>query len=467
MASLVADAFDLVVIKHGGNLAIEEPADGVRITPSLVLTQPIDLRSTSASEVADRLVRLLPSDLHQHAVIPTETIRVSKGYGLISSLEDTQTRIFFEQDDDRLVKKAREELLPLIQKELGATHVCTLRPNFTGHQKKLSFIKMTLLIREFGVEGAQQKAIDQGILHDVLPGADSVAAWIQPFLMDGTIHTVVPIWIRGAYWLFFRRTGWMFPRAPMFGLVDRLTTAPPQGTTDGPIIDVARPNIRTEADVYGYLCFAVQMANTISGFVLNPFNFLDGERIDLQRQIQFCSAMSLLFSDFRSGRTAMSDYARFAHALSLLDKLTNLIEEQTQHSVKEPAAFQALLSLSMSGFVRRLARTQIGPKFPMCESMCLRSGRSIVTMHRSISKQMTGKPNEAERLAWLRSYRNLRHGTFLRSEQFRKLFIESHGKAPSMIGQVSRTLMMALCYAPETFLKHVATIAQANVKNTT
>ena len=58
---------------------------------------------------------------------------------------------------------------------------------------------------------------------------------------------------------------------------------------------------------------------------------------------------------------------------------------------------------------------------------------------------------ETERLR-LRSLRNLRHGTFLRRNQFEELFFDSEGAIPDTISTLPLLLVLGLLSAPKEFL---------------
>jgi hypothetical protein len=74
--------------------------------------------------------------------------------------------------------------------------------------------------------------------------------------------------------------------------------------------------------------------------------------------------------------------------------------------------------------------------------------RHLLTVQKSIKAQVHSTTTETGRLAWLRSFRNLRHGTFLNGSQFKDLFVGSRGLAPSDLLRVVMAMTVALALDP-------------------
>jgi hypothetical protein len=93
---------------------------------------------------------------------------------------------------------------------------------------------------------------------------------------------------------------------------------------------------------------------------------------------------------------------------------------------------------------------------PIASTMSDILGNTLKNVYAALHKHYSGgNANETEEdqiLDGLYQQRNLRHGTFLRGDQFRTIFGKSKGTIPDEIVLVAVMLTLALALAPKEFL---------------
>lgn len=185
-------------------------------------------------------------------------------------------------------------------------------------------------------------------------------------------------------------------------------------------------------------------------------NFAIHGKLDARKQTLFLSALELLMGDVKGMAGSYSNFAKANFCFSALDKLANMAGGLADRPDAETALFRALLSIKTTKRLRAAASSASLEDF---QKRTLRLQlRSVIKLQCEVRDQLKQDSSERERLWWLRSLRNLRHGAFLKGDQFAKLFLDSPGQVPSEIAQATMALVLTMMMLPGEFF---ATAKQA------
>lgn len=262
----------------------------------------------------------------------------------------------------------------------------------------------------------------------------------------------------GGYILFFREGPWTFPYAAAAGIFGRFNAGPSVDTSDGGMRSGIWLKAGSSERVYQYLRTVTGLVDALAFFAVNPANFLNGDRLDSATQIQFIAALGLFFWDIQSANELPSVHAKASFALSALDKLANIVEAMTSKAISEPLAFKAFFSMTTALGLRAIARQKVADD-GVASQLLRTQARHILRVHKAVRDQAKTQTTEGRRLAWLRSYRNLRHGTFLGRDQFADLFIAAKGLVPSDLARVVMAMVLGLAIDPDGFFRTFASQA--------
>ncbi|MBU8874290.1 hypothetical protein KQ910_10980 [Reyranella sp. MMS21-HV4-11] len=436
-----------------GRWVLKETSSGLQPTPLLILGNATPLIEEHFGTIARRITSFLSSEFNQNRP-PTPELHGSEGYGLLTDLEHMHLHSFFADPEKELNSILEKDLLPFMKSELGVTHLCVIRPNHTTQQSRLSFVKFFWACQAFGLDAVKEKILEDRTLDSILPSPQDMMEWIEVFFTFAPTQIALPIRLVGGYVVFFSSNPWIFPRASVAGMLGHFTSSMRLMTSDeNTMIQGVRFSAGDPSRIYDYVRMSVEHINTLSWFSTNPFNFLSGERLEGREQIQFVTALHLLINDIRSANSTLNTYARMSFCLSAIDKLSNLIASRLRGKVSESDIFKACFSVRTIKRLRTLARSSHSSSNPLATEALARQLRLLLKVQKSIRDQVRGKSKEDERLDWLWSYRNLRHGTFLRQNQFERLFVDATGTMPSQLARGLMALLLSFATSPDAFFR--------------
>jgi hypothetical protein len=198
----------------------------------------------------------------------------------------------------------------------------------------------------------------------------------------------------------------------------------------------------------------VAVVNNVVRFVNDPRTFADIHgHVNFAVQVQAMCSLSLLFSDLQHMNASSRAYNRTKVSFSIIDKLANLRKELGGDTNTESAVAMRLASLSQSKWVRKILGQTITPSWPKIGDQLRIASRCFLHTHRHLHKEMGITASaESERLHRLQAYRNLSHGTFLRRQQFEKVFLTGTSAVPASLPTMSVILMIAFLCDPRGFL---------------
>ncbi|MBY0318306.1 MAG: hypothetical protein K2X72_06240 [Reyranella sp.] len=441
-------AFGRRPIRKAAQWVLEEPSAGFSVAPLLQVSGPMPIETERYNEVAVRVASFVSRELRATAEDRPKSIQIAGGFGLITELEEMQLRAFLAHDDEELVRILVRDVFPFVVDKFQVTHVCVVRPNLKPQQERLSLAKLLWARDTFGESDFGKRVLEDRVLDAVFPLPNEMANWLHVFLASAPVQVTITFQLLGAYVLFIHKGVYRFPHAPLAGILGRFATSPVFETTSGGMKTGLWLRVGTIGNIHDYLKCATSLVSSAALFASNPINFQQAGKWDSQKQVQYLAALNLFFWDVLSANQAHSLYERVSFCLSALDKLANIVRALAQKSVSETAVFKSCFSTRTALGLRDMARRATSKGDDVVGTMLRVQARHILTVQKSIRDQAHSATTEPDRLAWLRSYRNLRHGTFLDKNQFESLFVSARGLAPSDLTRVVMAMTIALALDP-------------------
>lgn len=439
-------------IFDGARWLLHEPPNGFQPDPFLHISGAMALAAIDHREIGRRIATFLSPDLQFTPETRPQRVSISEGYGLISEIEELQYDAYLAKDAQALSIIIADKIIPYVASELGATHCCVIRPNVKAQQKRISLAKAYWAASAFPRGDMLKRVVDDKVLDAVMPLAHEMANWLYVFLTSSSRQVALSFQLMGGNVLFYRHGSWSFPYAAVAGIQGRFNANPSMDTSDeGARSGLWLPDGSPDG-VYGYLRAVMQLVDALAFYAVNPANFVDGQKLDSAKQIQFISALGLFFSDVLSVHDTASMYSKVSFSLSALDKLANIATAMTGGKIGETAAFKACFSSTTAFGLRWIAR-QHASREPIGATILRVHARHILRVQKAVRDQVPTPFTELERLGWLRSYRNLKHGTFLGGDQFTKLFVDAKGLAPSELIHVVMAMIFGLAVDPSAFFR--------------
>ena len=450
LLDLIGDVYRRRPIYTDGRWLLHEPAGGFPYTPFLQISRPIALSTTSPSECGRRLASFLSPEMKLTDEARPRPISISADFGLISEIERLQYQAYFAHDTEALASLLACEIVPFVRERLGATHVCVVRPNFKAHQARISIAKALWAVRKYPREEVAKRISDDRVLDSALPLAHELSNWLHVFLSSPPLQVSLTFQLLGGYILFYREGPWRFSYAASAGIYGRFSSDPSLVASDGGMRSAIWLKVGSAEATYEYLHSVTRLVDRLSFYALNSANFLDGQLLDGEKQIRFITALRLFFWDLLSLSQSVSAYGKVSFALSALDKLANIIEGVAGGQINERRAFKACFSSATARGLRWMAKKHASES-PVASTLLQVHARHLLKVQQDVRNQMAAGDGEADRLEWLRSYRNLRHGPFLKGNQFAELFVVGNAWAPSDLLRAVTAMVIGLSMDPDVF----------------
>ena len=202
------------------------------------------------------------------------------------------------------------------------------------------------------------------------------------------------------------------------------------------------------------LRFVTEGVNNLLSFLNDPRNFLHSDgTANFLKQIQAHSVVQLIFADVNALNYSTSAHNRISYAMSALDKFANLRANLGMSGESE--AMQGFAALSQRDHLKKLIASATA-KFGYIDvgkSFGSMIDNSYGEIHGQLARQCGAESSsEMERLNRIWMQRNVRHGTFLKREQFERLFFEADGTIAGSIGTLPFLLLVGFISDPKGFL---------------
>lgn len=417
----------------------------LRIHPRITLT-PGSERSHAANLAAP-----VPATLDQYRPPTPNEVHLQGGFGHISTMEEILTLVTLEQPCN-LETCLAERLLPAMTQVYGARYVTGISIDAEYQQACMSFIKIALLSERYGIDKAKALVQERNALAGALPHGMSLLAYVDVLTRFSPVLFSLPVSRSGCTWHFQNDSVYWFSKAPGHGVVQQFMTdfSPLAESTHY----LGLPGLKKPNDtwVLHLLQFVTDGVNNLLCFLNDPRNFINPDgTANFLKQIQAHSAVQLIFADVNALNYSTFAHNRISYAMSALDKLANL--RASLGGGEE--TMQKFAALSQSYHLKHLILAfTAGREYSDV-------GRSIVDIvdicydeiHGHLATQsIDNSSGETERLRRIWMQRNVRHGTFLKKEQFEKLFFEADGTIVATIGTLPFLLLVGLISNPKGFL---------------
>ena len=445
--------FGIDLYTEGNNLVIKSKDAGkafaerrtLRIHPRLTLVFGSE-RSHAATLAAQ-----VPAALDQYRPAATDNIRIQGGFGHLSTMEEILTRVTLEQPCN-LESCLADRLLPAMAKVYGARYVTGVSIDAEYQQACMSFIKIVMLSERYGVDEAKHLVKERNALAGALPHGMSVLSYVDVLTRFSPILFTLPVSRSGCTWHFQNEGVYWFSKAPGHGVVQQFMTDFSPLAESPHYIGLAGLKKPSEVWVSHLLQFVTDGINNFLCFLNDPRNFINPDgAVNFLKQIQAHSAAQLIFADVNALNYSTFAHNRISYAMSALDKLANL-RASLGGSEEAMQKFAALsqgdhLKNIIQGFTSEREYADVGKSLVDVVDRCYGE------IHEHLAAQSIDESDsETERLQRIWMQRNVRHGAFLKKEQFEKLFFEADGTIVATIGTLPFLLLIGLICDPKAFL---------------
>jgi len=360
------------------------------------------------------------------------------------------------------------QIIPLLR-EVGATHVTTLTTDMVRAQGLLSLTRIFCLAEKFGFAKAQT-IIDAGHkdreaepLGGILPATTDLLTFVDALMRFPPALLSLSVRRLDCSWHFQNKGMWILPRPLCNGFLGEFTAGLAPLAPSDLVFGLLGLTNMGEANVWRYLNLVTRGVDRLFGWLGDPRNFQNpDDSVDLLRQLQAFSAVHLLFSDLAAMQFPTSAHNRISFAMSALDKLANLRIELGGALGPDKVAFGRLCSADQGRQLREIINAVC--KSQNYDDLASQLSHSVTRIYSELHEQIRKEgavyeASEQARVDRLWSQRNVRHGSFLRGQQFETLFLEKAGKAPRTLPSIPFVLTLGLLCNPSQFLRYDPTIA--------
>jgi len=290
-------------------------------------------------------------------------------------------------------------------------------------------------------------------LAGALPHRLTVVPYVDVLTRFSPVLFTLPVDRGGCTWHFQNDSVYWFPKAPAHGVVQQFMTnfSPLAASSD--YLGLAGLGSPNDTWVFHLLRFVTEGVNDLMRFLNDPRNFVNADgTANFFKQIQAHSAVQLVFADVNALNYSTFAHNRISYAVSALDKLANLRANLGRAGER----MQDFAGLSQRDHLKELissaaARFAYGD---LAKSFSTIVDKSYDEMQDQLARQCSDEScSEMERLERIWMQRNVRHGTFLRNNQFERLFfLEADGTIAATIGTLPFLLLIGLISNPKDFL---------------
>jgi hypothetical protein len=421
----------------------------------LKIHQPISLEDGNRHKVSGRLLKCIPTHLDHY--FDQHGQRISVSFDEDSRLNHVHTfaiRLASAPNADvRTI--VRDELLPFMIDKMHATAVCPISLDLNYQQGVYTLAKFGLLLQRYESRSdVESMAFDKHILKGILPNALNTLWYASSLTMLAPFALSLPMERAGCAWHFIANGPFSMKAVHCEGLFQQFCNNLSPVSEQTHILGPREfPRLASD-DARRYLEVVVLAINNLYRFLNNLRNFQDynGE-IQFAKQIQSFGAIHLLFADVANLNYSTTSFHRINCAMSILDKLANILKYLGKQSGSESDIFKRLVSMERCKLAREIVRQRAGEiGGGIAEKLCEMVQGSYGRMHRHYKEEIDANMAENDIVDRIYQQRNLRHGTFLRGKQFSSLFGNSKGTFAEEIVGVAFSLPLVLALDPKRFL---------------
>jgi hypothetical protein len=445
-------------VRNGDDWVVLSTDPGLRAAARDVLHMqgPLSLKQANRHRVAGKMTAWIPGRANEFLGNLAQTITyayeedsaLNRIYACRSRLATCRT------EDVRTI--IRDELLPFMI-EMDATEVYSVTVDIQRQGGVYTFSKFGLLIKEYGFQDVERLVFERNALRGIIPNALNVLWYVNTLTRLAPIAFTLAVERGDCAWHFVGAGAFVFqPSVRCEGLFHQFMETISPVSEQSVILPAASMPLLTKDGAHVLLKVAVDAVNSVANF-LNDFRSfvdLDTKAVDFSKQIQAFGALDLLFADIACLNYSTSGFHRMSCSMSAMDKLANLMRHLGTSTLNEAEIFKSLFSIEQCRRSCEIVAARVGPVNSHVASVLVRMLSDVYNaVHNHYREDMGDTASEAEVLDRIRQQRNLRHGTFLERDRFRRLFGETRGTIAGEVMMIAYLLTLSLALDPRRFLR--------------
>jgi len=442
--SFLKEWFGITGRYDGSDLIISEKdaAKGFSAKDFIHLHYQLPLEDNNL-EVARKLYKQISDEVKNIKPKIDRNFIVQDGYGNLSIKEMLAIKLAVS-DDDNAIEVLEKEVIPFMKDTFGANFVTGVSVDMGSLQSHQSFSKLGLIMGKYGTEKTEELVFKGKAL--------SILSYFDGLMQISPIAFTLPFHRDNCAWHFQSEGMWLF-KHELTNAFSAKFLWPVNPLSDlSEIIGLDKLGM-DENNIWKYMRTICNGINRLISYLIDIRNFVEDGKVNFLKQVQAHSAIHLLFADIIAINFSSEAHHKISFCFSALDKFANLRVQLGNSGGSEPDMFKALCSESqyqqLLGLYDLEAQTfgyqNLFDNFKNVANDC------YLEIKNHFNTQ--GAFNESESLGRLYSQRNIRHGAFLRFNQFENLFLESSGTVPDGISVLPYLLMLGLLINPKKFLE--------------
>jgi hypothetical protein len=445
-------------VRDGDDWVVLDTDPALRAAPRDVLRMhgPLSLKQANRHRLAGKMIAWIPGRANELLDRLGQTVTyeyeedsaLDRIYACRSRLATCRT------EDVRTI--VRDALLPFMI-EMDVTEVYGVTVDIQYQGSIYTFSKFGLLIKEYGLQDVERLVFEREALKGILPNALNVLWYVNTLTRLAPIAFTLAIERGDCAWHFVGSGAFVFqPSVSCEGLFHQFTQAISPVSERSVILPSASLPTLTKDGAHVFLRVVVNAVNSIARFLndLKSFVGADTKEVDFSKQTQAFGALDLLFADIACLNYSTSGFHRISCSMSAMDKLANLVRHLETSSASEPEIFKSLFSMEQCRRSCEIVRARVEPVNSYVASVLVQMLSDVYeAVHSHYKQDMGDTASEAEILDRIRQQRNLRHGTFLEGDRFRRLFGQTKGTVAEEVMMIPYLLTLTLALDPPRFLR--------------
>jgi hypothetical protein len=418
------------------------------------------------TEAAEKMILAIPPDyedgFEENIERPSGPIEIASAFGISAEVRTAMIEVMLCPKPN-LINVIKEHVFPLMIERFGMKYVFPISLEAKHAQATFSLAKILHLCSEHGFDEAERLIKEREALRGIeMTGGFAILYLVDSLTRFAPVAFSYPVNRLGCTWHFYKDGFDLMPSEGVRSTFDGFLMSDAPRAESSAVYGLFGAKGITEPVIWQMLRESVNGTNRLFAYVGDYRNFLQEDgTVDFIRQLKAFGTIRMMFADLGSSCSTVDTHARITFTLGFLDKMANLIAGMRQmNSADEQSIFRGLVSLSRGEHLKHLFRTNVGNihgKF--ADSMFPAIDRCYMALHAELGKQLEGDATERTRLERLRGLRNVNHGTFLRGEQFERLYLSNKGELPEELMTLPHLLTMGLLASPEEFIQFDPVVA--------
>ena len=371
-------------------------------------------------------------------------------YGMRAELYIKSAEFLLAQDSNLI--PAIKDLLDFTTTYFNSSRCFILTTNLRRHQAMLSTLKIAYLTTIGSPTEAAQLSLEQKAFQGAFPTPSTLRSFYEPFLIFNPRIMAIPFDRFSLSLVFTSQTDFAYPFVACSSLHQQVMNSQNPYADSGAIL-FNREHLSQQ--FRGYLIgLALDAVNNIYNYLTDCRNFISGnDTIDLYTQLRMLSGVWHAFADFTSLAATSDPHARANLAFGVIDKLANIISHLSGvGSADETKVAKSFFSTACRKSIVQILNRQLRPVSKELSDLMTRLVNNAYRGFLLKSQPVTDEFVEENWLSRVWAFRNLKHGPFLRKDQYEALFREQAGDLPGELFALVYFLVLAFCIDTKRFI---------------